>query len=73
MIDVDLNSCDVLSDRKGTEEKSSSKKDKHADSDAAAVKPSSEVEPMQSEPASSSPLLNGQQELLQSEGDTQSN
>ncbi|KAF6734528.1 Luc7-like protein 3 [Oryzias melastigma] len=56
-------------DRKGTEEKSSSKKDKHADSDAAAVKPSSEVEPMQSEPASSSPLLNGQQELLQSEGE----
>ncbi|MEQ2169355.1 hypothetical protein GOODEAATRI_024377 [Goodea atripinnis] len=52
-----------------TEEKSSSKKE----SDAATIKASSEPEPMQTEAASSSPLLNGQQELLQSEGDTQSN
>ncbi|XP_037545514.1 luc7-like protein 3 isoform X2 [Nematolebias whitei] len=60
-------------DRKATEEKSSSKKDKHTESDAAAFKASSELEPMQTEAAASPPLLNGQQELLQSEGDTQSN
>lgn len=63
----------VFSDRKGTEERSSSKKEKHSDGDAAPIKASSEVEPMQTEAAASSPLLNGQQELLHSEGDTQSN
>lgn len=63
-------------DRKVTEERSSSKKDKHSDGDAAAIKASSEAEPMETEAAASasaSPLLNGQQELLHSEGDTQSN
>lgn len=64
-------------DRKTTEEKSSSKKDKHSDGDMASIKASLEMEPMETEaPAAisvSSPLLNGQQELLQSEGDTQSN
>lgn len=66
----------VFPDRKTTEERSSSKKDKHSDGDAASIKASSEAEPMETEatPASaSSPLLNGQQELLHSEGDTQSN
>lgn len=66
----------IFSDRKGTEEKSnSSKKDKHSDNDAAPIKGSAEAEPMETEAAASgsSPLLNGQQELLQSEGDTQSN
>lgn len=62
-----------LSDRKATEEKSSSKKDKHTESDAAAFKASSDLELMHTEAAASFPLLNGQQELLQSEGDTQSN
>lgn len=62
----------VSLDRRGTEEKSSSKKDKHTESDAAAIKASSDPEPMQTEAAASPPLLNGQQEL-QSEGDTQSN
>lgn len=67
----------VFPDRKTTEEKSSSKKDKHSDGDAASIKASSEAEPMETEAAAaasdSSPLLNGQQELLHSEGDTQSN
>lgn len=66
----------VFPDRKTTEERSSSKKDKHSDGDVASIKASSEAEPMETEatPASaSSPLLNGQQELLHSEGDTQSN
>ncbi|XP_045896722.1 luc7-like protein 3 isoform X2 [Micropterus dolomieu] len=59
-------------DRKATEERSSSKKAKHSDGDAAAIKASSEAEPMETEAAASapSPLLNGQQELLHSEGDT---
>lgn len=64
-------------DRKMTEERSSFKKDKHYDGDAAPIKASSEAEPMETEAAAaapaSSPLLNGQQELLHSEGDTQSN
>ena len=65
----------VFLDRKATEERSSSKKDKHSDGDAAAIKASSEAEPMETEAAASasSPLLNGQQELFHSEGDTQSN
>lgn len=65
----------ALADRKVTEERSSSKKDKHSDGDAAAIKASLEAEPMETEVAASgsSPLLNGQQELLHSEGDTQSN
>lgn len=67
--------CNAFSDRKATEERSSSKKDKHSDGDAASIKASSEAEPMETEAAASasSPLLNGQQELLHSEGDTQSN
>ncbi|KAM4598630.1 luc7-like protein 3 [Polymixia lowei] len=67
-------------DRKETEERrsSTSKKDKPSDSsdgDTAATRASSEVEQMETEAAgsASSPLLNGQQELLHSEGDTQSN
>lgn len=69
----------VSPDRKTTEERSSSKKDKLSEGDAAPVKATSEAEPMETEAAAtaaasgSSPLLNGQQELLHSEGDTQSN
>lgn len=66
----------VFPDRKTTEERSSSKKDKHSDGDAASNKALSEAEPMETEAtaaSASSPLLNGQQELLHSEGDTQSN
>ena len=67
----------LFPDRKMTEERSSSKKDKHSDGNAALIKASSEAEPMETEAAAaataSSPLLNGQQELLHSEGDTQSN
>lgn len=70
-----------LPDRKATEERSSSKKDnKPSEGDAPPTKASSEAEPMETEaaaaaaaPSDSSPLLNGQQELLHSEGDTQSN
>lgn len=74
---VNVRLC-VFPDRKTTEEKSSSKKDKHSDGDAASIKASSEAEPMETEAAAtaasaSTPLLNGQQELLHSEGDTQSN
>ncbi|XP_063760449.1 luc7-like protein 3 isoform X3 [Eleginops maclovinus] len=61
-------------DRKVTEERSSSKKDKRSDGDAAAIKASSETEPVVKKAAApASPQLNGQQELLHSEGDTQSN
>lgn len=65
----------VFLDRKMAEEKSNSKKDKHSEGEAAVTKSSSEVEAMETEAdaSGSSPLLNGQQELLQSEGDTQSN
>lgn len=63
----------VFPDRKATEERSSSKKAKHSDGDAAAIKASSEAEPMEAAASAPSPLLNGQQELLHSEGDTQSN
>lgn len=63
-------------DRKETDDKSnSSKKDKQSDNDAASIKASGEEVPMETEASASgsSPLINGQQELLQSEGDTQSN
>lgn len=69
----------ISPDRKTTEERSSSKKDKPSEGDGAPAKASSEAEPMETEaaaaaaPSGSSPLLNGQQELLHSEGDTQSN
>lgn len=67
----------LFPDRKMTEERSSSKKDKHSGGDAAPIKASSEAEPMETETAAAAPasssLLNGQQELLHSEGDTQSN
>ncbi|XP_077591453.1 luc7-like protein 3 isoform X3 [Stigmatopora nigra] len=67
-------------DHKSSEEKNSiANKDKNSEDDAAAVKASPEAEPMEAEAAAeaiasaSPPLLNGQQELLLSEGDTQSN
>lgn len=66
----------MFPDRKMAEDRSSSKKDKQCDGDAPPIKASSEAEPMETEAAvasASSPLLNGQQELLHSEGDTQSN
>ena len=64
----------VFSDRKVTEERSSSKKEKHSDGNAAAIKASSEPEPMEKKAAAPAPpQINGQQELLHSEGDTQSN
>ena len=69
----------MCADRKDTEEKRSSSgsvKDKPSDGNGtAAPQASSDAEPMESEPAppASSPKLNGQQELLHSEGDTQSN
>lgn len=67
-------------DRKDADEKrsssSSSKKDKPSDNGDNAAKASTDTEPMETEaaaePAASS-LPNGQQELLHSEGDTQSN
>lgn len=72
---LSLYTRNVFPDRKATEERSSSKKDKHSDVDAASIKASSEAEPMETEAAASasSPLVNGQLEILHSEGDTQSN
>lgn len=65
-----------LLDRKETEERrsGSSRKDKRSDGSDADTAATKEVEPMETEAsAASSPVLNGQQELLHSEGDTQSN